>query len=156
LSLRAWLLEAASGGMVAIGEREMVHVLDDYRSWPVPLAPRGCDRLLLWQGRVLPVMNLAARLGREAGQGGARAGVVAWSGADGAIAFGALVLHSLPIAEELGEPRAATIEDVPAQWRAYSHSAFFRQDEVVPVLDLAALFAGGRQAREQAQGRPGT
>ena len=61
-SLNAWVLDLGLGYKVALGVREILHLIDAPTTFDVPCTPPYCSKVVSWQGRMLPVMELASRL----------------------------------------------------------------------------------------------
>jgi hypothetical protein len=136
----AWLIEFVEGGRAAIGERELFHILYQAAVHPVPRAPRHCAEVVEWEGQLLPLWDIDARLGGS-GSGVVLVAVVGYQDAAGGTAFGALRLHSPPQRIQVDDEAACAMPEDQPVWRALSRSCFLRGDLPVPVLDLAGLFA---------------
>ena len=58
--VQAWRLDPgdAPGDLpIAIPRTHLVEVLDEVRTWPVPMGPRWCRELLAWRGSFLPLAS---------------------------------------------------------------------------------------------------
>lgn len=58
----AWLLTLDPQVRAAVGEREMVHLVQLPTVFDIPDAPRYCRQVLLWQEGIVPILDLAAWL----------------------------------------------------------------------------------------------
>ena len=61
--INAWLLDFGITFRAAIGVRELVQILDGAATFTVPLTHAHSRRVVFWQKRMLPVMDLAIRVG---------------------------------------------------------------------------------------------
>ena len=137
----AWLLDA--GVPAALGEREMFHLVDAPRLWPVAETPAWASRVLVWSGRPLPVLDLAARLGVAAPMAAPpMVGLVAWQGpAGGPPELGALALARSPGQTRVTPEQARPLPAEPPGWAGLAHACFAYDRRQWPVLDLPRLFA---------------
>ena len=62
----AWILDFGMDFCAAVGVREILHLVDDSPSFAIPCTPLFCHRVIIWQGNLLPLMDLAARGGLDA------------------------------------------------------------------------------------------
>ena len=69
-SSEAWLLECGNALALAVGDHEMAEYVQQYESWTVPGAPDYCQRVMVWQNNIVPVMDLAALEGGSATNAG--------------------------------------------------------------------------------------
>ena len=61
----AWVLALDQQLRAAVGEREMVHLIEAPTLLEVPRSPFYCRQVLVWNDAVLPAMDLAAWLRRQ-------------------------------------------------------------------------------------------
>ena len=64
---RAWLLHFAGGLKAAVGLHEMSQVLISPTLFDVPTMPRYCSDVVIFQKRILPVLNVPNMLLSETG-----------------------------------------------------------------------------------------
>lgn len=55
----AWLLQCGEKLSIAVGDREMVELVQGQASHPVPGSPAHCSSVLIWQESIVPIMDLA-------------------------------------------------------------------------------------------------
>jgi chemotaxis signal transduction protein len=65
----AWLLECGDSLALAVGDHEMVEYAQQGKTWTVPGAPGYCSSVMVWQNRIVPIMNLRALQGGPAETG---------------------------------------------------------------------------------------
>ena len=149
----AWLLRTDSGARVAIGGRNLLHVLPDTpEPHRIPLAPAHLAWVIVWQGRLLPLADLSgfdAAVDRE-DPGNARnallVGVTAFvAGETDAPGLGALGFRGIPEQVTVSDEQACELSADRASWRPVAVSCFMHPEHgAVPILDLRALFRRGQ------------
>jgi len=55
----AWLLQCGEDLSIAVGDREMVELVQGQSTHPVPGSPAHCSSVLVWQENIVPIMDLA-------------------------------------------------------------------------------------------------
>jgi hypothetical protein len=133
-TVQAWRLNVGRYS-IAIGHSDLVEVLVEAESRPLPIGPQGCRELLAWRGLYLP-------LGRfEPGEQAKLVVVIAARvGEDGQIDYVAIRVRKPP---ELITVTAGSDCDPPQGSRfpgKHLLACFKHQDEVIAVPDVAALF----------------
>lgn len=138
-SSKAILIEYANGQYAAIALAHMEEVLDTPVSIHVPLAPLHCDALIEWRGDWLPLLDLNTWSGSLKGEAKHFCTVISYQPSQGARRrYGCLRSISFPHIVEVDDSAAASL---PApQWKGFVKACFTMDKQVVPVLDLAALF----------------
>ena len=141
----AWLLELVQGLLAAVGEREMVHLLPDKPAlFEIPYAPVYCRHVLVWQGEVLPLMNLAKRVLGRAETGDQPVIVItAFQDHSGAQAkHAALALSAPPNRIWVNDSQACELPDSSDAWRTLTIACFEQPDcGPVPILALDKVFS---------------
>jgi len=138
--MNAWILDLGIDCKAAVGSRELLHLMAVPTTFSVPCTPAYCHRVVHWQGRLLPVMDIASRLGRTELQAGFIA-VVGYQQKRGEYPqFGALQLASPPLQASVGDEQACDLPVNTQGWSKLAIACFDYQGEAVPVLDLNRLF----------------
>jgi chemotaxis signal transduction protein len=143
----AWLLERGTR-RVAVAPLELAAVIYRPRLHALPLTPLGFPGFALWQGAVVPVVDLEllARMGQGGGPTNREAeflGVLRYPRQDAnPIAFGALLLDRPPLPVTVEDDQAAPFPDPFGLWSGISWSCFRHAGDAVPILNLVDLFAG--------------
>ena len=151
----AWLLPLGGGLHGSLGEQEIVHVLPDRPLLQeIPQSPAYCSTVLIWEGEVLPVMDLAVRLAGPARALAERLetfAVVAFRAQpDVAPRHGALVLSAAPVRIRVGDEQACELPEPRSRWQPLSMACFRHPDHgPVPVLDLPRVFLLPPAAEDQ-------
>jgi chemotaxis signal transduction protein len=158
----AWILPITDTVAAAVGEAELVHVLPDTPAlFEVPLAPPYCRRVLVWQRRIVPVMDLAARfqgVGPDSNTTPTLVGIFAYlAEGTGRLDYGALSLAALPRRREVSDAQACRLPDDFEAWRRYVNSGFRAEagGRVIPILRLSRLFSS-RPAETAVREQPWT
>jgi len=55
----AWLLECGESLLIAVGDHEMAEYVQQQNFYTVPGSPAYCSSVIVWQGNIVPVMDLA-------------------------------------------------------------------------------------------------
>lgn len=137
-----WLLSFGGGSEAAIGQRELLHLIDRPELHAVPCAPEHCRRVLIWDQGFLPVFDLGAWSDRTAAIGhGQIVAVVGFkSEGNGATEFGGLLLDAPPRRIDVDDDWACPLPQDRAHWRPVSCSCFENEGKPLPVLDLERVF----------------
>jgi chemotaxis signal transduction protein len=149
--MNAWLLDFGDACKAAVGTRELLHLVDAPVTFTVPRTPDYCRRVVLWQERLLPVMDIAARFGALPRTAPFLA-VIGYQQQRGEYPqFGALMLSSPPMQLAVSNNQACSLPDESSAWRELAVSCFEHQGSPVPILNLCRLF-GSATAREASLG----
>lgn len=141
----AWVLMLDSQLRAAVGERELVHLIEAPMLLEIPLSPSYCRQVLVWNNTVLPAMDLAAWLrGQPTQRPQTRAGVFAYQTRPGGNPeYGALLLAGIPVRAYVADEQACVLPKQPGNWRTLAISCFKWDDNPIPILDLPTIFTGG-------------
>ena len=145
--VNAWLLNLGAGLHAAVGERELIHVLPDTPTlFEVPRAPRYCRKVLVWQGAVVPLMDLSMRLIASPLVMQETLGLVVVTAyqrqPDQAVRYGALLLNAPPVRIRVSDAQACNLPEPASAWRRLAVACFEQGDSgPVPVLDLGFVFS---------------
>ncbi len=158
LSACAWILSFSPRGRVAIGEFELVHILDRApRRFGIPGTPAHCREAILWQEEVLPYVDLRKLAPAEDADTPESSGET--RSADGEVVavvgyhafskelpqYGALRLRAIPTRVLVTNNSACDLPDDIGELHRMACSCFRHSDfGPVPVLDLPRMFAPNR------------
>ena len=139
----AWIVQLNNGLHAAVGERQMVHLVEEPILEHIPYTPVHCRHVLLWEGELLPVMDLAAWLTDQATERArASVSVVRWQDhSDTAPHYGALLFTGIPQKVQISDNQACDLPEQPAGWQAIALSCFRYDDQSVGILDLPRIFS---------------
>jgi chemotaxis signal transduction protein len=148
----AWLIPITSNHSVAVGEFELVHILPDQPVlFNVPRAPTYCRQVLVWQDRIIPVLDLSKRfrfvddtLLPFDNTTTALVGICIYQSEHTKhVEYGALLMHDTPVHGEVDDKQVCDIDTDLSAWRYFMSSCFRIENtqQIVPVLRLERLFA---------------
>jgi len=155
LEINGWVLKLRGQWRAAVGLRELVHVLPySPRLYMVPQTPPHARHVILWEGKIVPVVDLVAYL--EAGvERGPRTetnrisldrlvGIVAYQTAsDAEVSLAGMLLGKVPERIRVTDEQACALPQSPPGWNQVALSCFEHPDYgAVPILDLPRLFSG--------------
>lgn len=137
----AWLLDFGQTLRAAVGMRALLQIVDNPRLHPVPCTRAHCNSVYAWQGRLLPVVDMAVLLGNDP-QAPRLLAVAAYQEHPGEPPkFGALLLSAPPVAVVVENDQACSLPEHPEAWGRFSLSCFGHQGEAIPVLHIGRIFA---------------
>ncbi|MCP5420608.1 MAG: chemotaxis protein CheW [Gammaproteobacteria bacterium] len=139
----AWIMDLDSQLQAAVGDREMLHVIQAPELFSVPLSPPYCRHVLIWQDHILPLMDLAAWLnGQSERREHKVAGILAFQPRrDQEVRYGALSLAATPIRAQVDDQQACDLPAHPSGWKRLALSCFQQGNRIIPILDLPTLFS---------------
>ncbi len=139
----AWIVQLSNGLHAAVGERQMVHLVEEPIIEHIPYTPAHCQHVLLWEGELLPMMDLAVWLTGQATERVRQSiGVVRWQDhPDTAPQYGALLFTGVPQKVQLMDEQACSLPEQPTGWQAIALSCFRHDDQPVVILDLPRIFS---------------
>lgn len=62
----AWLLQCGNSLSIAVGDHVMAEYVQQQNAYTVPGAPGYCSSVIVWQGHIVPVMDLEVLQGTKA------------------------------------------------------------------------------------------
>ncbi len=139
----AWIVQLSDDLYAAVGERQMVHLVEDPILEHVPYTPVHCRHIILWEGELLPVIDLTAWLTDQVTESAqASICVVRWQEhADTVPQYGALLFTGIPRKKQVSDHHVCSLPAQPAGWQAIALSSFRHDDQPVVILDLPRIFS---------------
>lgn len=138
--MNAWILDFGMGYRAAVGGKELLHLVDMPTTFTVPCTPMYCHRVLSWQDRLLPVMDVASKLGGMS-QDSPFIGVIGYQQKRGEYPqFGALLLASPPQQVAVSDDQACNMPEEKQGWGGLAIACFNYNGAALPVLNLNLLF----------------
>jgi chemotaxis signal transduction protein len=135
---RALRLEAAGGCAVAVAPHDVVEILAEAKTTPVPLAPDHCRELIAWRDEMLPVFDLGRWRDPHAPAGKLLAVVAYQKSANDPVTHGCLRLDAFPKMISVDDLQACPLPD--PSWRAIALSCFQDHDKAIPIVSLERVF----------------
>jgi chemotaxis signal transduction protein len=137
----AWLLDFGQSFCAAVGTRVLLQITDNPRLHPVPCTPQHCNTVFSWQGRLLPVVDMASILGAEP-QAPHLLAIAGYREQPGEpTRFGALLLAAPPVAIAVGDDQSCMLPEQAEDWGKFAFSCCEQQDKAIPILHLARVFS---------------
>jgi len=141
LRSNAWLLDFSQSFCAAVGTRVLLQIIDNPKLHPVPCAPQHCSSVFSWQGRLLPVVDMASILGVEP-QTPHLLAIAGYRELPGEpIRFGALLLAAPPVAIAVSDNQSCMLPEHSEVWSKFAFSCFEQQGKAIPILHLARVFS---------------
>lgn len=139
----AWILDFQGGYRAAVGEFEMVHLIQSPTLVNIPQTPFYCRDVLIWQGWILPVMNLGAWLEGSAMESQQLlTGVFVYQqNTNSDPKYGALLITNVPRRIQVSDQQACDLPKQPRGWRQLAVSCFKDSNMTVPILNLPSIFS---------------
>ncbi|HYN54776.1 MAG TPA: hypothetical protein VES38_08735 [Methylotenera sp.] len=158
---KAWILQFDSQHRAAVGQRELLHLDQAASRYPFPLAPAHCREVIYWQGRPIPLMDIAIWLGNSKSnldmERQKYIGIVGYQTRQGETPqFGALWLAQPPSLIIVSDNQACDLSKAGMEWSplataCFNHEHDTSEHEPVPVLDLMRIFAPNADGMHKAQ-----
>ncbi|MFC1684068.1 chemotaxis protein CheW [Pseudomonadota bacterium] len=143
----AWLLNLGGDCYGAVGHLHLVHLVVAPACSDVPHSPFYCQKVYVWQGNILPVMDLASRLAGHPAlleeDGESLLGIVAFQEtADEPPRYGGVLLSAPPQRIDVTDEQAAELPEHPSGWQILGSACFEHPEHgPVPILNLPAVFS---------------
>jgi chemotaxis signal transduction protein len=140
---KALRLQLSATQSVVVALHEMTAVVEDVIPIYVPRAPAHCRYLVAWQGQLLPTFDPLEWCGIAAAKGKGEAAqfhaILTYETGDAnGFGYGCIALRSFPNALDVDDVNACPL---PApRWESIARSCFLDGEDIIPILDLAAMF----------------
>ena len=141
LSPNAWLLDFGQGFHAAVGTRVLLQLIDQPCLHQVPCTPPHCQNVLRWQGKLLPVMDMAALLGGAPLSVNLLAVAAYQDKPADSTRFVAFRLASPPAAIIVGDEQSCALPVHPSVWAKFAISCFGHRGEAIPIPNLERIFS---------------
>ncbi len=135
----AWVLDFGGTHCAAVGTRVLVHLIDHPKTYSAPYTPRHCRYVLPWHDRLLPVMDMAVRLGAVPRKPHLVA-VACYRDSDDGVRFGALTLAAPPVPAAITNGQQCALPEQP-EWQNLAASCVDFMGRPVPILHLGRVFS---------------
>lgn len=142
----AWLLELGENVCVAVGERELQYLLADLPKFNfISNAPSYCNKVFVWQGEIVPVMDIAQLiLGRNIIRPKQEELVVLTTfqaHVNEPLQRGAILLSAIPIKINIQDQQVCDFPSPQDIWQQLAVTCFEHpQKGPVPILNLERIF----------------
>ncbi len=148
--VRAWLLQITQGIEVALAQFEVVHIVDKPASYEIPQAPAYCKHVVIWNNRIIPVVNLMAWMTGEAQPAEDIIAVINYQDEHGDYHYGGLGLANIPVLTHVRDAMHCKLPENEGKWDKIAVSCFKTEfGQKVPILDALMLFSSHLQRFSQ-------
>jgi len=143
-----WLLPLDQAVNVAVGEYEFVHIVDQPEYISIPRTPEYCKHVILWNENIVPVINLSSWFyGHEQSEDAGVVAILIYNNSEGELLYGGIKLINIPVLDKVKNDQGCSLPGNADKWKEISLSCFKScNGEVVPILDVAALFLQGAES----------
>lgn len=139
----AWVMQLDHQMSAAVGQMELIHIVDDPEFYKIPKAPIYCDQVILWNNRIIPVMDLSAWLNDSTVvYRRSLVAIAAYRDKNDVLKYGGIHLADTPAMEAVKNDQACTLPLTSNKWRDIAISCFSGADSnPVPILDVPTIFS---------------
>ena len=138
----AWMMQIDRMLNLAVGQFEIVHIIDRPELYLIPQAPEYCKHVIIWNENIIPVMNVSSWLSNEVQA--KDAGIIAilvYKNTQQELQYGGIKLGNAPVLEKVTNSQQCELPEDSEKLRDISLSCFKSSGgEAVPVLDVEKLF----------------
>ena len=139
----AWVLNINESLHVSVSQLELVHIINEPYYIKVPGAPDYCNKIIIWNDNILPVVNIANLAGNHGSA--SRYNVVAviiYRDHDEQVHYGGISLISSPELEYVNNSHVCTLPDLSYLLQETSLSCFTcKKGRKIPIIDSSRLFS---------------
>lgn len=139
----AWVLAIAPDINVAVGQFELVHIVNQPVYLPIPQAPEYCKQVILWNENIIPVMNLLSFFLDEDQQDACLAvAVLVYENKQGDFVYGGVKLIDIPVIEKVfNEQQCKTPSALPKMENLTVSSYMSTSGIITPILNVSSTFS---------------
>ena len=138
----AWLLECSDALTVAVADHEIVECVQPDQLFEVPTAPGYCRSVIPWQGRLVPVLDMASAFQAGTRQDSRYVCLLSYQEAPHQpLRYIGVPVSRTPQKIEVDDEQVCEVsgEAVPALLQAISLCCFTHDELPVPIVDIARL-----------------
>ncbi len=139
----AWVMELNDSLHASISQMELVHIVNDPVFIPIPRSPAFCQRVIIWNDNILPVVDLNQICDQPASSGEYKVvAVILFRNNSNDLLYGGIALESSPVLEYVNNSQSCTIPDRAKQLQDVTLACFTSaQGHQVPILDMTRIFS---------------
>lgn len=143
---KAWILDVGAPFLIAISELEMVEVLETPVSYPVPLGPDFCRRVIVRHNEVMPLVDLSRIADSPPGNADYTVVIAYQTSSDAMVSRAGLLVRRAPKGITVGnEMEMLPPSGLPEAWKELMIACFEWNRNPVLVPDLGRLLVPGAQ-----------
>ena len=139
----AWMMQIDRMLNLAVGQFEIVHIVDQPELFLIPQAPEYCKHVIIWNENIVPVMDVSSWLSNGAQSKDTEIiAILVYKNTQQELQYGGIKLGNAPVIEKVANTQQCEMPDDNEKLRAISLSCFKSSGgEAVPVLDVERLFS---------------
>lgn len=139
----AWVIQLDHQMSGAVGQTELIHIVDNPEFYKIPKAPAYCDHVLLWNNRIIPVMDISAWLNDSTVvYRRSLVAIAVYRDQNNELKYGGIHLSDTPVMETVNNEQACALPLTSSKWSEISISCFRSSDNnPVPILDVPTIFS---------------
>jgi len=139
----AWLMQIDRLTNLAVGQYELVHIVDQPEYTPIPQAPEYCKHVIIWNDNIVPVMNISSWVtGEVQPEDSGIVAILVYKSPQEEFLYGGIKLSNTPVLERVNNNQQCALPESLAKLKLISISCFKSSDgDVVPILDVTGLFS---------------
>ena len=139
----AWVMQLDHQMSAAVGQMELIHIVDNPELYKIPKAPTYCGHVILWNNRIIPVMDLSAWLNDSTVvYRRSLIAIAVYRDQNNELKYGGIHLSDTPATETVHDEQACALPLTSSKWREVSISCFRSSDNnPVPILDVPTIFS---------------
>ena len=143
-SVPAWVMQVDRVAKVAVGKMEVIHIVHNPEYITIPCAPEHCNRVIYWNKKIIPVMNLSTWFNDSVVyyHSNLVAIVTYQDGNNGDIKYGGIQLLDPPVIDYVNNNQLSKADSTDGKWRSIALSCYRnKSDEDIPIIDLRTIFS---------------
>jgi chemotaxis signal transduction protein len=139
---RAWLLDFGSGLQAAVGYNEMWQILMSPKLFKIPCTPEYCDQVLIFQDRILPVLDMSYLLKGKKSIKHDIIGIALYQDQPNhPINYTGLHLASIPKSIYVSDDQMCDLPKEQQCWAPFTLSCFSHDNQAIPIINLTYIFS---------------
>lgn len=145
----AWLMQVDRTSRVAVGQLELIHIIATPDYIEVPKTPAYCTRVVVWNNKIIPVLDLSMLVnGTSAFYQHNALAVALYTNGDGKeVKYGGIQLIDMPVLDRVSNDQQISESELSDKWKSISISGYrSKDDDIIPILDVHRLFSSGALA----------
>ena len=142
----AWLMQVDRTSRVAVGQLELIHIIAVPEYLEVPRAPDYCKRIVLWNNKIVPVVDISMLINKTSAyyQHNAVAIALYYDPDNQDLKYGGIQLTDMPVLDKVNNDQHIAEAELSVKWKRISLSGYRRKDnDIIPILDVQRLFSPG-------------
>ena len=143
-SVPAWVMQVDRVAKVAVGKMEMIHIVHKPEFITVPCSPEHCNRVIYWNKKIIPVMNLSFWFNDSVVyyHSNLVAIVTYQDENNGNIKYGGIQLLDPPAIDYVSNDQFSNSDSTDGKWKNIALSCYRnKSDENIPIIDLRTIFS---------------